>query len=408
MKKLPVFWKIYIFIVTVIILLCCGFFVFLTGYLRRYEASAETGRANDKREAEISAKLAAESAAQSEYEARDSAELAGAHLPADRSALLGAVAQAQEAARAFAGTSLDSTPEKIMDALTDDLNKNGAAAVRDLIACEIGPYENRDSVFRYIDGISGEYGYEKASGLTYTLKKGDFRADAVLKTEMREDGRKIYSLDRIEARVPLFTVLLQAPENAAVTVNGKAVTDKPETSRVALPDFVPASLSVPDAADYTLTGFIYEPKLSAVIDGKECRAVHYPDKTVFLTPSSDEYKDTLSPVISQLSFKYSDFVAGVFNFPTLKKYLYPDTKLYKTLSTFDNRWYYNYDHIENLNVSITDFNVYSENLVSAHIEYTQTLYDANNKIRFRIPIKLDVFIGCDDADKGDWRLVNVE
>ena len=52
MKKLPLFWKIYIFAVTVVILLICGFFVILSINLRKYEQTAEEDRRTHRLEAE--------------------------------------------------------------------------------------------------------------------------------------------------------------------------------------------------------------------------------------------------------------------------------------------------------------------------------------------------------------------
>jgi hypothetical protein len=61
---------------------------------------------------------------------------------------------------------------------------------------------------------------------------------------------------------------------------------------------------------------------------------------------------------------------------------------------------------------ISYLTVYSERLVSAHIEYTQVLLDVNDKVRFNIKIKLDVYVGCDEnGDSGDpnnWVLVAME
>lgn len=407
-KKIPLFWKIYIFAVTLIVLICCGFFVILSVNLRHYEQAQTQERSEARREAEISAELAAKAAAQSEYEARDSAELAGAGIPSARDALLAAEEEARAAAHGFVSTSLDSTPEKVMDALMAELRDKGAAAVRGILSLNVGKYESEQNALSYIDSAPGEYAYEKSGDSVYRVKKGSLNGEAVLKTEKRADGRKIYSVELLRFDLPYTDFRFQTPENAVITVNGKKVDETPSITDVALPDFVPAALSVPGAAYYELGGFIKMPAVSAVIDGKECVRINYPDKTVFLTPSDAEYKETLIPVLSNLSFSYSDFVAGVYGFSTLKQYLWKGTKLYDALSVFDNRWYYNYDHIGNLNVKVTDFTVYSEDLVSAHIEYTQTLYDKNDKVRFRIPIKLDVFMGRTGGADGKWLLVNVE
>ena len=170
---------------------------------------------------------------------------------------------------------------------------------------------------------------------------------------------------------------------------------------------VAKSFDVPACADYTAEGFVSRPVIEAKIDGRDCAVVRYSDKTVFLTPSGDTYEKELHGTLFGLCGKYSDFVAGAFKFSELKPYLWRGTNLYKTLSEFDNRWYYNYDHIGNEGEKFTDFKVYSEDLVSFHAEYTQVLYDANNKVRFRIKIKLDVYAGR-DKETGTWYLLDIQ
>ena len=408
MKKLPLFWKIYIFAVTVVILLICGFFVILSINLRKYEQTAEEDRRTRRLEAEAAEQSRALSEELREYEERDSAELAEATLPSRLAELIGAASSAHSAGRTFVSSSLDSTPEKIMDALVYELDKNGISAVRGVLSYTVGKYESEDSVISYIDSMEGRYAYEKTDELNYRLKKGAFAAAVELSSSRREDGRKTYALKKVSPVLPLITFRFQAPENAVVTLNGKPVTETPVMTRIETPDFVPASLSVPDCADYEITGLLSRPAVTALIDGRDCVRVNYPDKTVFLTPSADEYGETILPYLSELSFSYSDFVAGVFKFAEMKKYLWSKTKLYDTLASFDNRWYYNYDHIRNLDVKVTDLTVWSEQLVSAHIEYTQTLYDEKDKVRFRFPIKLDVFIGQTAGETPRWLLVNVE
>ena len=117
MKKLPVFWKIYIFAVTVIAVLCCAVLSGAALFLQNYEEKAEAERQTKAREAEISARIESESVAESVFVKRNGEELEGAKILAKRNALLGAMAEAEDAAAVHVSLSLDSTPERVMDAL---------------------------------------------------------------------------------------------------------------------------------------------------------------------------------------------------------------------------------------------------------------------------------------------------
>ena len=120
-----------------------------------------------------------------------------------------------------------------------------------------------------------------------------------------------------------------------------------------------------------------------------------------------------------MTFKYTDFIAGVFKFEEIRDGIYKNTKLYKTLSGFDNRWYYSFDHIENENAKISNITVMSDRLISARVSYDQMLYDENGKRLRKVSMKFDVIIGSasepvvqdpDDADKlySGWLLICAE
>ena len=406
-KKIPAFWKVYIFTVTAIVLLSGVFFIFLRGYLRGYEETASAERAAQSAEAAAREKEREENEAKRIFEERDSAEREAAGLLSRRAAVLDAVKTASDAGYGIAELSLGVTAAQTAERFAAELASKGASAFSDIINCPVGKYELKENVYKYLDSLEGGYVLSRTGDLTFSVTRGDVTGTLTLTEQRDEKGHRTYSAGKVDLSIPLSTYKLQAPENAAVTANGIKIDDKPRLTPVTVPSFVPKSFNVPAAAEYELGGFIYRPALSAQVDGVDCRVIRYPDETVFLTPSSGTYENELHDTLFKLCGKYSDFVAGVFNFSTLKQYLWSGTKLYDTLSTFDNRWYYNYDHIGNGNEKITDFVVYSEDLVSFHIEYTQYLYAADNSIRFRISIKIDVFAGR-DASNGKWYLINVE
>ena len=412
MRKISKFWKVYIFAVTVAVILSVGLLLAMTAYLKGYEVNAAEKRKAEAREAEISRAYESESEAARLAEEKNMAELEVGSDILMLDNMKDAVSAAAAAAEKHVILSVDSSPERVMETLIASLRHNGIRSLEDVLVCSTGKYESRSSVIRYLDGLPGEYSYEKLSELEYRLRKDEKIADIKLSVQnIREDGHKVYGVASAEAEIPLFRIVVEAPEGAVITANGKTVDDAPELTVRAVPDYVPKKFKVPSVARYELRGFIYEPELEAVYGGSECVKIRYEDKISFLTPSSDIYKTELNEKIFTLCFAYSDFVAGARDFNSIKPVLYPGTKLYDGLSGFDNRWYYNFDHITNADARISYFTVWSENLVSAHVEYTQELRSETDRVNFRIKIPLDVYIGCDDASKGkdaDWRLISVE
>lgn len=409
MKKLPLFWKIYIFAVTAVLILFCVFFVVLSAYLRGYE-----NKVQEEKYAEESERTAeSERIAKEEFEERDSLENEEVGVISKRSELLSVVSAADSAAAGFVGDSIESSPDQVMTALIASLNEKGVSAISKYLEYSIGKYEKKESVDKYINSAEGEYTYEKVSELEYTLQKGSVEADVIL-TYGEDDptGHKAYVLSTVKLSLPLSSYTVETPAGASLTANGIRVEEKPTVKKKSFSSSVPSSFAVPSSAYYTLEGFIYKPSLNATVSGSNCVKINYTDRTVFLTPSSEDYKTELFDKICELSFAYSDYVAGAFKFDTMKRYLYPKTSLYNNLAGFDNRWYYDYDHIVNENAKITYLNAWSDQLISANIEYDQTLRSASDKVNFRIKIKLEVYIGRDsvpeDGNTNGWRLVSVE
>ncbi|MBQ7700301.1 MAG: hypothetical protein IJT49_08180 [Clostridia bacterium] len=397
MKKLPKFWNIYIITVLVIILLSCVFMIVLSVNLRNYEKTAQA-QAAAKRESE-SARL---------LEEKDEAERRSGYGLSKRGALISAVKNASDLAEDHMSAAVDSSPERIMDATVASLNEKGISVLSGYLVCETGKYEDPASVSKYIDSLTGTYSYEMVSRFECTLKKGSL--DAKVAFVKGEDD--MFSISSVNVSLPLSSYKVTAPEGARLTVNGADVTEQPALEKQSFADMIPSSFSVPLIAVYEFDGFIYKPEIKAYKNDKECEAAETADTTVFTEVSDGKYKSELFDRVCELSFAYSDFVAGAFKFNEMSPYLYPGTKLYRNLSSFDNRWYYEFHHIVNENPKITNFTVLSKNLVSAHIEFNQSLRSEKDRTYNDIKIALTVYVGCDRVptgeDKSAWLLVNVE
>ena len=398
MKKISKFWLIYVICVAVILVLICAVLVYLSSYLKKYEIKAQ-------REAAV--KRAAE--AQHLLEVKDEAERQSGAEIAKRKNLILTVQNAADVASACISEAVSSSPERVMDAVVASLNEHGISAVSEFVRCDTGKYEDGGAVFKYIDGLPGAFSYETVSKLEYTLKKGGLDMAVSLKEEQSE---RSYGISVISVSLPLVSHKVSAPEGARITVNGRDADEQPEYRKQSYADSIPSSFTVPQIALYEFDGFVYRPEIKAYVNGKECSAVNYEDKTVFTAPSDSTYLAELSERICELSFAYSDFVAGAFKFEEMKPFLYSGTKLYRNLSSFDTRWYYEFHHIVNENPKITDFTVISKNLISANIEFNQSLRSEKDKTYNDIKIKLTVYLGCDKVptgeDKSAWLLVYVE
>lgn len=401
MKKIPKFWKIYIFTVTAVILLFCVLLIVLGGFLRSYEITSQEKKAAER--AEESQRI---------YDEREAAERQSGAEISKHTALLSAVSNAARLASSYAEDSIESSADHVMTALVSSLNEKGASAVSSYADFGLSKYEDQTLAVNYIDGIQGAYSCEKITDLEYELKKSGISASVKLKEEQNaEKDRKTYGISSITFSLPLSSYVVIAPSGSRVTVNGADVTDTPEYKKPDYADMIPSSFSVPNEAHYEFAGFINKPEIKAYTDGKECSGSSYDGGVTFSSPSNEQYKAELFDRICELSFAYSDFVAGAFNFESMRTYLYSGTKLYDYLSTFDNRWYYDFHHIVNENAKIKSLTVLSDNLVAAQIEFNQSLRSATDRTYDDIKIELTVYVGCSKVpagtDKSAWLLVSV-
>ena len=127
--KLPKFWKIYIFVITIFVIITCIFFFILSVNLRRFEHTSAIERAEQAREAEISRAAESESVALAEFEEKNSVELKSSELLSKRSDMLSLLDEAEKTALLHVSVSLDSNPEKVMDALMTELSKKGCSCI---------------------------------------------------------------------------------------------------------------------------------------------------------------------------------------------------------------------------------------------------------------------------------------
>ena len=283
MKKISKFWLIYVLSVAVIIILICVVLVILSSYLKNYEIKAQK---------EAAVKRAAE--AQHLLEVKDEAERQSGAEIAIRKNLILTVKNAADSASVYIEEAVSSSPERVMDAILSSLNEHGISAVTEYVKCEVGKYEDPDTVFKYIDSLPGEFSYETVSKLEYTLKKGGLDMAVSLS---EEQGEKTYGISSVSVSLPLLSHKVSAPEGARVTVNGRDADEQPQYEKQSYADSIPSSFSVPQTALYEFDGFVYRPEIKAYVGGKECAAVNYEGKTVFKAPSDNTYLSQLSGLL---------------------------------------------------------------------------------------------------------------
>jgi hypothetical protein len=246
--------------------------------------------------------------------------------------------------------------------------------------------------------------------------------DVTLKQTLKDGYIPEYGIDTVTCSLPLSSYTVTVPEGAELTVNGNKAAESPAEKAAGYED-VPDVFDPPRVSKYVLDGFLHEPKFAASLDGTELSYTKTDGAVAFTAPADKDknelYKEELTGRIFKLIFDHTDFVAGIYKFSQIKGNLYPGTKLYTALSGFDNRWYYNYDYIQNENAKMTGFTVLSDRLVKATVSYDQALYDANGKRLRRIGMKFEVLIGAPsdpvvpngaDTEKSyaSWLLISVE
>lgn len=405
MKKINKFWKIYIFSVTVFLLVGAIALSVIYVALGSYENGAE-----ELREAEESVQ-AAESLAAAESEAAALAAEQAAELAKrdelERESLqrllnLKAVGCALSAIGALRSelteASRNASPEKAVGAFVSRLNAGETAALASICQNTVSKYEKPGALTTYLSSL-GKFTFKMTSSLTSELyASGTLAATLTLsEAKLSDFGFMCYEVSSAVCVLPELSYTVSAPHGAELSVNANvAAADRTYTDKRF--DDVPAKYGVPQTDEYLLSHFIFTPEFSSVLTAGNEKAV-LPmradgGKIEFLPLENESYKAALTERAILLAIKYGDFVAGDIEFSDLKPFLLRGTPLYSTLAGYNNDWYFGHSSMDNINSNLVDFIVYSESLVYARVQYRQVLYNGGGGVLRRVDIDFEIYMVC--------------
>lgn len=312
------------------------------------------------------------------------------------------------AAQAFESYFAPINYDKLLADASYDAGVADDRAVREYLAGEIGEEE-----LSWAAGSSGD-----PSELRYIIKAGRKQIGAIgltLSEKTTEHGFQTYEFSYVElaldpAAIPGAIITISAPANCTVTVDGLALTEEHQVGSYldekAMKHYLPGVTGL-DYIVYQVPGLTALPEEVLVSDGAGGVA------EVTFDPETNSY--TAGPAYSEvLEEEFGQFVIDAVEHyaafaqrvpgPTLtslKQYYDANTDLYRTMVIVAaDLWIIAVpSKNEFTNVEIGEFYAHSEDVISGHISFTQTLYRGNED-RFDI---IDMYVFLHRTNNG-WRI----
>ncbi len=194
-------------------------------------------------------------------------------------------------------------------------------------------------------------------------------------------GIATYKVDKIAASSkPNNKVVIQAPSDAKITLNGKPVSDKYITKKdikIEALEFVPDEIKKPSMVRYEITGLLKEGTIKATgANGNEL-IVNKEDKLSeynVVPKGSDTEAAKYDKLIKNVALSFGKYVTNDGKFNEVGKYISSTSPIYKTIKGMETYWYTPHDKYEFKNMKTMDFIKYSEDCFSYRITFDHYIY----------------------------------
>lgn len=194
-------------------------------------------------------------------------------------------------------------------------------------------------------------------------------------------GFSTYKVKKIAASSkPKNKVVIQAPSDAKITLNGKHVSDKYITKKdinIEALEFVPDEIKKPSMVRYEITGLLKDGTIKAIgangnelIVNKEDKLSEYNVVPKGLDTEAAKY----DKLIKNVAMSFGKYVTNDAKFYDVGKYISPTSPIYSTIKGMETYWYTPHDKYEFKNIKTMDFIRYSEDCFSYRITFDHFVY----------------------------------
>lgn len=261
---------------------------------------------------------------------------------------------------------------------------------------EVSEFESKDDFIdvlnNNVDGAEITYlrhAVAEENVYLYNIKAGEKNIISVTikKSEKKSKfGFEKYEVDKITAsKADDNKIVINAPSNSKVTINGKELTDKYAVEKgIEIEELanVPAEINKPTMTKYEIEGLYKDATIKATGHlGNELNIIK-DEKTgeyTVLSNGPQELATTHDALITNVAQGFAKYVTNDFKFSNISKYFLSSSPIYDTIRVMEVYWYTPHDKYEFKNVKTMDFMSYSDDCFSYRITFDHDVY-RNNKV----------------------------
>ncbi|MGN1120559.1 MAG: hypothetical protein ACI4Q4_09375 [Oscillospiraceae bacterium] len=277
-----------------------------------------------------------------------------------------------------------SQPEKVISAVVDELQGGDLEAVILDVGFVPNAFEDDSGAREYIASLfDGEISYSKNlkessdERLVYNIRcdKNTICALSLYPAEEKsEHGFTLYSLGEYSGiTVPTHEITITAPDSAFLSINGRAFSGTPTSSRKyeEVSHFYGYdTTSQPGEATYTIGGFTSPVEVSARFsDGKPLSGTDADNVWTFSNVRSD-IPEELSLLAVNASQTYAKYITADASLAELANYIPYDVPLYANVRDYQSKFYSYHIAYDFYDLEVSDYIIYSDACVSVRVKYT--------------------------------------
>lgn len=224
-------------------------------------------------------------------------------------------------------------------------------------------------------------------------------------------GFDLWEVESLDILTYLADIVVTAPENAGIFINGKPVSENYKIKTEYLNEFPlnTEEIEKPCLKTYRLKKLLQTPDITAYTpNGEECDiniTEEKPNNIVFTWPKLKQTQ--LRDIAKEATENYAYVITQARDNDIFLKYLVKDTQYYKTISTYNSSWYIAQPEISGdkfENFKISEYHEYDEFHAVMNVSFDYTIYTTNGKKESKFPFSYKIYFLYKD---NKWQILEM-
>ena len=279
-------------------------------------------------------------------------------------------------------------------------------------------FEDKENVINYLkenctDELSFYKTVETENGEKYAVKSGE---EKVLTLSVEKTGEETkfgfakYGIKTVETNSSVGKIVIKAPKDYEVKVNGKSVAKSYITETDIKSDtfeYMPENVNGIYYDKYIINGLMFEPAVSAFWDGKEttvnfdAQAKEY----VATALNNDELQQEINDYSVSAVKAYAAYLQEDGSLQEVRKYFDTSSLVYKKIQS-NQMWVLDHNGCYFRNIETSEFYSYTQSVVSCRIKMEQVLRGIGNKKDYIDYIDVTIYMQKNNA--GKYLIYNIQ